>query len=90
MNAAVKDTATTLTRIYGVGQVNAGLILGEVGHVSRFPTRNHFASHPGTAPVAVSSGDHNRHRLNRAGNRRLNHAIHIAAIAQRSLVEASG
>lgn len=59
-----------------MGPVNAGLILGEVGDVSRFPTRNHFASYTGTAPVAVSSGDHNRHRLNRAGNRRLNHAIH--------------
>lgn len=82
INAAVKESATTLTRIYGVGPVNAGLILGEVGDVSRFPTRNHFASYTGTAPVAVSSGDHNRHRLNRAGNRRLNHAIHIAAIAQ--------
>jgi transposase len=82
INAAVKESATTLTRIYGVGPVNAGLILGEVGDVSRFPSRNHFASYTGTAPVAVSSGDRNRHRLNRAGNRRLNHAIHIAAIAQ--------
>jgi transposase len=82
IHAAVEASGTTVTRIYGVGTVNAGLILGEVGDVSRFPTRNHFASYTGTAPVAVSSGDHNRHRLNRAGNRRLNHAIHIAAIAQ--------
>jgi len=82
INAAVKDSGTTLTRIYGVGPINAGLILGEVGDVSRFPTRNHFASYTGTAPVAVSSGDNNRHRLNRAGNRQLNHAIHIAAITQ--------
>lgn len=82
INAAVEASGTTLTRIYGVGPVSAGLILGEVGEVSRFPTRNHFASYTGTAPVAVSSGDSNRHRLNRAGNRQLNHAIHIAAIAQ--------
>lgn len=82
IHAAVQAAGTTVTRIYGVGTVNAGLILGEVGDVSRFPTRNHFASYTGTAPVAVSSGDHSRHRLNRAGNRRLNHAIHIAAIAQ--------
>jgi transposase len=82
INAAVKDSGTTLTRIYGVGPINAGLILGEVGDVSRFPTRNHFASYTGTAPVAVSSGDNNRHRLNRAGNRQLNHAIHITAITQ--------
>ena len=30
----------------------------------------------------MSSGDNNRHRLNRGGNRRLNHALHIAAIVQ--------
>ena len=72
IHAAVKESGTTLTRIYGVGPLNAGLILGEVGDVSRFPTRDHFASYTGTAPVAVSSGDVNRHRLNRAGNRQLN------------------
>ncbi len=82
IHAAVKDSDTTLTRIYGVGIINAGLILGEAGDVSRFPTRNHFASYSGTAPIAVSSGDINRHRLSRSGNRQLNHAIHIAAIAQ--------
>ena len=64
------------------GRLNAALILGEVGDVSRFPSRDHFASYTGTAPIAASSGDHHRHRLNRAGNRTLNHAMHIAAIAQ--------
>ena len=78
----VKASNTTLTRIYGVGPLNAALILGEVGDVSRFPSRDHFASYTGTAPIAASSGDHHRHRLNRAGNRTLNHAMHIAAIVQ--------
>lgn len=77
--AAVKASGSTVIRIFGVGAVNAGIILGEVGDVSRFPTRDHFASRTGTAPIAVSSGDNNRHRLSRAGNRKLNHAIHIAA-----------
>lgn len=36
----------------------------------------------GTALVDVSSGDNNRHRLNRSGNRRLNHVLHIAAVVQ--------
>jgi transposase len=54
-----------------VGPINAGLILGEVGGVSRFPTRNHFASY---------TGDNNRHRLNWAGNRQLNHANQVIAI----------
>jgi len=78
----VKASNTTLTRIHGVGPLNAALILGEVGDVSRFPSRDHFASHTGTAPIAASSGDHHRHRSNRAGNRTLNHAGHVAAIVQ--------
>ena len=28
---------------------------------------------PGTAPIDASSGEQNRHRLSRAGNRRMNH-----------------
>jgi transposase len=80
--AAVKASNTTLTRLFGIGPLTAALILGDVEDVSRFATRNHFASYTGTAPIAVSSGDRNRHRLSRSGNRRLNRAIHIAAITQ--------
>jgi hypothetical protein len=42
----------------------------------------HFASYCGTAPIDVSSGDTARHRLSRAGDRTLNHALHIMAITQ--------
>ncbi|MEV4635809.1 transposase [Actinoplanes sp. NPDC049548] len=42
----------------------------------------HFASWNGTAPIDASSGDQNRHRLSRAGNRRINHALHIMAVVQ--------
>lgn len=80
--AEVKAAGTTLTRIFGVGPLNAAVIIGEVGDVSRFPSRDHFASYTGTAPIAASSGDQHRHRLNRAGNRTMNHALHIAAIVQ--------
>ena len=78
----VKATQTTLLRIYGIGILNAAVILAEVGDVTRFPSRHHLASYAGTAPLAVSSGDVQRHRLSRSGNRRLNHAIHIAAVVQ--------
>jgi len=50
--------------------------------VSRFPGRDHFAAYNGTAPIEVSSGPHKIYRLSRRGNRRLNHAIHMAAITQ--------
>jgi len=82
ITTSVKATGTTVTTVFGVGHLNAAIILGEVKDVSRFPSRNHFASYCGTAPIAVSSGDNNRHRLSRAGNRQLNRAIHIAAIVQ--------
>ena len=39
----------------------------------------------GTAPLDASSGEQTRHRLSRAGNRRVNHMIHIAAISQMCL-----
>ena len=38
--------------------------------------------HVGTAPLPVSSGKSERHRLNRTGNRRLNCAIHMIAVTQ--------
>jgi transposase len=50
--------------------------------VARFPSRAHFASWNGTAPLDASSGAQLRHRLSRAGNRRINHVLHIAAVVQ--------
>jgi uncharacterized RmlC-like cupin family protein len=47
-----------------------------------FADRNRFASWTGTAPLDASSAEQIRHRLSRAGNRRLNHVLHIAAIVQ--------
>ena len=66
----------------GVGPVVAARTLADVGDVARFADRNRFASWTGTAPLDASSGEHDRHRLSRAGNRRMNHMIHIAAISQ--------
>jgi transposase len=50
--------------------------------VTRFASRSHFAAYDGTAPVEVSSGGRKVYRLSLRGNRRLNHAIHMAAITQ--------
>jgi hypothetical protein len=50
--------------------------------VARFADRNRFASWTGTAPIEASSGEIVRHRLSRAGDRRMNHVIHIAAATQ--------
>jgi transposase len=80
--AAVRASGTTLTEVFGVGPVIAGTIIGDIADVARFPGRDHFASYNGTAPVEVSSGNRKVHRLSLRGNRRINHAIHMAAITQ--------
>ena len=80
--AAVKASGSTLTEVFGVGPVIAAITLAEVQDVSRFPGRDHFAAYDGTAPIEVSSGKRKVHRLSRRGNRRLNHAVHMAAITQ--------
>ena len=48
----------------------------------RFPTKHHFAAHTGTAPWKASNGQVVRHRLSRAGDRKLNHALYLMAIVQ--------
>jgi transposase len=72
-------TGTTLTSLHGIGPSGAARLLVEVGDVTRFPTRAHFASWNGTAPIDASSGDQVRHRLSRAGNRQINRVLHIMA-----------
>jgi transposase len=57
-------------------------VIGYAADPSRFAGRHHFAACNGTAPIEVSSGNRKIYRLSRRGNRRLNHAIHIAAITQ--------
>jgi transposase len=82
LTAAVRATGTTTTGIFGVGPVIAAIVIGCVADVSRFASRDHFAAYNGTAPIEVSSGNRKIYRLSRRGNRRLNHAIHMAAITQ--------
>jgi transposase len=79
---AVRASGTSLTSLFGVGPVIAATIIGEVRDVTRFKNRDRFASCNGTAPIEVSSGGRKARRLSRRGNRRINHAIHMAAITQ--------
>jgi transposase len=82
LNALVEASGSSLTDLPGVGPVVAARVLADVGDVARFADRNRFASWTGTAPIEASSGETVRHRLSRAGNRRMNHMIHIAAATQ--------
>ncbi len=82
LKAIVLARGSRLMDLRGVGPVVAARVLADVGDVARFADRNRFASWTGTAPLDASSGEQNRHRLSRAGNRRMNHMIHIAAMSQ--------
>jgi transposase len=78
LTAAVQTSGTTLTEIFGAGPVVAAVVIGEAGDAARFVSREHFAAYNGTAPVEVSAGSRKVYRLSRRGNRRLNHAVHMA------------
>jgi transposase len=82
VEAEVDASRTSLTEIFGVGPILAATILGTVGDVGRFPTKAHFASYSGTAPLEASSGKVMRHRLSLGGNRKLNYALHMVATSQ--------
>jgi transposase len=88
--AAVRASRATVTDIFGAGPVIAGTIIGGIGGISRFASRDHFAAYNGTAPIEVSSGGRITYRLPLRGNRRINHAIHMAAITQISHRHSNG
>jgi transposase len=82
LRSAVSASGTNLTEIQGIGFLTAAKILALTGNIKRFPNQEHYASYAGTAPIDVSSGEQETHRLSRRGNRQLNAAIHVAAITQ--------
>ena len=79
---AVIASGTSLTDMFGVGPIVAGLVIGYTGDINRFATPGHYAAYNGTAPIEFSSGGRAVHRLSRRGNRTLNHAIHMIAVTQ--------
>ena len=76
LKAMVVASGSKLMNLPGVGPVVAARTLADVGDVAPFADRNRFASWTGTAPIEASSAEIVRHRLSRAGNRRMNHVIH--------------
>jgi transposase len=66
----------------GLGTLSAAQILLSWSHAGRIHSEAAFAMLSGTAPVPVSSGRTDRHRLNRLGDRQLNRAIHVIAVTR--------
>ena len=87
---AIVASKTTLVDVFGIGPIIAAMCIGFTGDVRRFPSADRFAAYTGTAPIEVSSGGRQVFRLSRRGNRRLNHAIHMAAVSQLRHKHSSG
>ena len=82
IKGAIKASGTSVIEVYGVGPIHAAALIGYSGDITRFADRDAYASYNGTAPIEWSSGGRVVHRVSRRGNRKLNHALHMAAITQ--------
>ena len=64
IDRAVTASGTLLTNIVGVGPIGATTIIGYTKNVSRFPTRNHYATYNVTAPIDVFSAGNTKQQFN--------------------------
>jgi transposase len=78
--ALVKKVAPQLLAEPGIGVLLAAKFIGEIAGIDRFTTDAQLARMAGCAPIPVSSGRSDRHRLDPGGNRRLNSAFYMLAI----------
>jgi transposase len=76
------DYRPALLAEQGLGVLTAATLIGRTAGAERFPSDSHFARQAGVAPVPVSSGRKDRHRLDRGGDRQLNRALHVIAITR--------
>ncbi len=79
---AVQPLAGPLLERRGVGPVVAAMVLAETGSITRFRSRDHFASFAGCAPIRWASGAQESVRVNPGGSRRLNWAAHIIVLSR--------
>jgi transposase len=80
--ARTETLAPRLLELPGCGPLSAAKLLCEIGPIDRFQSDAQLARHAGVAPLDASSGKHQRHRLDRGGNRQLNCALHRIAVTQ--------
>lgn len=84
----VRSSFPELLDLHGVGPDTAASLLIAVGdNVERLRSESSFAHLCGAAPVPASSGKIVRHRLNRAGNRDANRALHVIALVRMATEE---
>jgi transposase len=78
--ALVQGYAPRLLAERGCGPLTAAKLIGEIAGADRFNSDAKLARTGGAAPIPASSGNTNRHRLDRGGNRQLNCALHRLAV----------
>jgi transposase len=78
----VKAHRPQLLAELGCGALTAAILIGHTAGVKHFRKHSSFGLQTGTAPIPCSSGQRTKHRLNRGGDRQLNHALHIIAITR--------
>jgi transposase len=82
ISALVTQTAPQLLAESGIGPISAAQLLISWSHPNRIHSEAAFAQLAGAAPIPASSGQTRRHRLNRGGDRQLNHALHTILISR--------
>lgn len=77
LNTLCAQANRALLGAYGVGPHNAAQLLTAAGdNPQRITSESAFAKLCGVCPIPASSGKTERHRLNRAGDRRANNALY--------------
>jgi transposase len=78
----VMAACAELLDLPGVGAITGAQFLISWSHSRRIRNEAAFATLAGVAPIEASSGKTVRHRLNRAGDRQLNRALHTVALSR--------
>ena len=82
LRALIKAHRPQLLAEAGCGPLTAAILIGRTAGAERFRSDASFARQAGVTPILCSSGQRDRHRLHRGGDRQLNHALHIIAITR--------
>jgi transposase len=82
LEALVRSSCPQLLEITGCGALTAAKLIAETAGIERFSSDAKLARIAGVAPIPVSSGRRDRHRLDKGGNRQLNCALHRLAVNQ--------
>lgn len=82
LSALVEAKNPQLTELPGCAALTAAKLISETAGAERFASEAKFARLAGVAPIPASSGNKDRHRLDRGGNRQLNCALHRIAVTQ--------